>query len=56
MRIKNQDQTDGGIVWVHHRDTKLDIHGDGATGGAAYVVTARVNGENRPIYISCSGT
>ena len=56
MRIKNQDQNDGGIVWVHHRDTNLDIHGDGATGGAAYVVTARVNGENRPIYISCSGT
>ena len=43
------------LIWVTNRDTKLDIHGEGATGGAAFVVTNRVNGENRPIYVSCSG-
>ena len=43
------------LIWVTNRDPKLAIHGPGSDGGAAFVVTARVNGENRPIYVSCSG-
>lgn len=43
------------LIWVTNRDSKLNIHGEGATGGAAFVVTNRVNGENRPVYVSCSG-
>lgn len=42
-------------IWVTNRDPRLNIHGPGATGGSAFVVTARVNGENRPMYVSCSG-
>lgn len=44
------------LIWVTNRDPKLTIHGPGSDGGAAFVVTNRVNGENRPVYISCSGT
>ena len=43
-------------ILVVNRDTKQNIHGEGAVGGAAYVVTMMVNGEHRPIYISCSGS
>lgn len=42
-------------ILVVNRDTQLNIHGHGAVGGAAYVVTMLVNGEHRPIYVSCSG-
>jgi hypothetical protein len=63
MTVKVYDEWSGyapggseeGTVLVVNRDPKLNIHGPGATGGAAYVITARVNGENRPIYVSCSG-
>ena len=44
------------LIYVTNRDAMLDIHGPGSVGGAAYVITMRVNGENRPIYVSCSGT
>jgi len=45
------------LIYVTNRDVMLDIHGPGAGGpGSAYVVTMRVNGENRPIHVSCSGT
>ena len=43
-------------ILVVNRDTKQNIHGPGASGGAAYVVTMTVNGEHRPVYISCSGS
>ena len=43
-------------ILVINRDIKQNIHGQGATGGAAYVVTMMVNGEHRPVYISCSGS
>ena len=43
-------------ILVVNRDTKQNIHGEGAVGGAAYVVTMMVNGEHRPVYISCSGS
>jgi hypothetical protein len=43
-------------IWVTNRDARLSIHGPGADGGTAFVITARVNGENRPMYVSCSGT
>jgi len=57
MRTQTYQQGYGtdGLVWVTNRDSKLDIHGPGADGGAAFVVTARVNGENRPVFVSCSG-
>lgn len=55
MIVKNSNFSNGERVWIVNRDTKLDIHGDGAVGGAAYVVATRVNGEWRPIYVSCSG-
>ena len=51
---RNNFGTDN-LIWVTNRDPKLVIHGPGSDGGAAFVVTARVNGENRPVYISCSG-
>jgi hypothetical protein len=44
------------LIYVTNRDVMLDIHGPGSVGGAAYVITMRVNGENRPIHVSCSGT
>ena len=43
-------------ILVINRDTKQNIHGQGAVGGAAYVITMVVNGEHRPVYISCSGS
>jgi hypothetical protein len=52
---RNNFGTDN-LIWVTNRDPKLAIHGPGSDGGAAFVVTMRVNGENRPVYISCSGT
>ena len=58
MRVRSFDNnfnTDK-LLLVTNRDTALDIHGIGASGGAAYVVTAMVNGEHRPIYVSCSGS
>ena len=57
MRIQSQRNNFGtdGIIWVTNRDPKLDIHGPGSDGGPAFIVTNRVNGENRPVYISCSG-
>ena len=58
MRTRTYDNgfsTDS-LIWVTNRDPKLNIHGEGAIGGAAFVVTNRVNGENRPVYISCSGS
>lgn len=42
-------------ILVVNRDTRMDIHGPGAVGGTAFVVTNLVNGEHRPIYVSCSG-
>lgn len=42
-------------ILVINRDPKLNIHGPGATGGTAFVITQMVNGEHRPIYVSCSG-
>ena len=55
MRVKGPDFLNGELVLVTHRDAQLDIHGEGASNGPAFVVTNRVNGENRPIYVSCSG-
>ncbi len=52
--VRNGFGTDG-LVWVTNRDPKLEIHGPGSDGGPAFIVTARVNGENRPMYVSCSG-
>ena len=37
-------------ILVVNRDTKQNIHGEGAVEGAAYVVTMMVNGEHRPVY------
>ena len=57
MTIKVLDGSESTTqIWVTNRDPSLNIHGPGATGGAAFVITARVNGENRPMYVSCSGT
>ena len=42
-------------ILVVNRDNRLNIHGPGATGGTAFVVTMMVNGEHRPIFVSCSG-
>ena len=39
--------TEEGVIWVTNRDPTLTIHAD------AYVITARINDENRPIYVSC---
>jgi len=57
MRVRSYDNGMGEdkVIYVTNRDTRMDIHGDGATGGTAYVVTMMVNGENRPVYVSCSG-
>jgi hypothetical protein len=57
MRVRSYDNGmgDDKVMYVTNRDTRMDIHGDGATGGTAYVVTMMVNGENRPVYVSCSG-
>lgn len=43
------------LLLVINRDPKLNIHGPGANGGTAFVITQMVNGEHRPIYVSCSG-
>lgn len=43
-------------ILVVNRDPRLNIHGPGAVGGTAFVVTQMVNGEHRPIYVSCSGS
>ena len=43
-------------ILVVNRDTKQNIHGEGAVGGAAYVVTMMVNGEHRPVIIRCTGS
>jgi len=56
MTVKNSTFTSAEKIWVINRDPRLDIHGPGAVGGAAYVITTRVNGENRAIYVSCSGS
>ena len=58
MRVRSYENGFGTdkLLLVTNRDTRMDIHGDGATGGAAYVVTMMVNGENRPVYVSCSGS
>ena len=55
MTIKDSSFTSAETIWVTNRDVTVDIHGPGAVGGAAFVITARINGENRPIYVSCSG-
>ena len=57
MRCQTERNSFGadGLIWVTNRDPKLEIHGPGSDGGAAFVITARVNGENRPMYVSCSG-
>ena len=57
MRVRSYENGmgDDKVIYVTNRDTRMDIHGEGATGGTAYVVTIMVNGENRPIYVSCSG-
>ena len=57
MRVKSYANGfgDDRLIMVTNRDIKLDIHGPGAVGGAAYIVTMKVNGENRPVYVSCSG-
>ena len=57
MRVRSYENGFGTdkLLLVTNRDTRMDIHGEGATGGAAYVVTMMVNGENRPVYVSCSG-
>ena len=55
MRVRGPDFAEGQLIWVTNRDPKLDIHGPGATGGTAFVTTNRINGENRPVYVSCSG-
>ena len=54
MQVKIYNNFDGyetrseeGTVWVVNRDPHLAIHSN------AYVVTARVSEENRPIYVSC---
>ena len=54
MQVKVYNNFDGytsyteeGTVWVTNRDPNLTIHAD------AYVITARINDENRPIYVSC---
>ena len=56
MLVRGPDFAAGQVVFVVNRDPMLDIHGPGAVGGPAFVVTNRVNGENRPVYVSCSGT
>lgn len=56
MTVKNSQFANGDKIWVTNRDTKLQIHGPGSDGGTAFVITTRINGENRPIYVSCSGT
>jgi len=43
-------------ILVVNRDPRLNIHGPGAVGGTAFVVTMMVNGEHRPVFVSCSGT
>jgi hypothetical protein len=55
MTIKDSSFASAEEIWVTNRDVTVDIHGPGAVGGTAFVVTARINGENRPIYVSCSG-
>ena len=54
MQVKIFNNFDGyetrseeGTVWVINRDPYLVIHSN------AYVITARVSEENRPIYVSC---
>ena len=47
MRVRGADFTAAELIWVVHRDPSLAIS-DGD-----YVVTMRVNGENRPVYIEC---
>ena len=56
MTIKNANFASAEKIWVTNRDVTVNIHGPGAVGGTAFVVTARINGENRPIYVSCSGS
>tara|TARA_R100000008_G_scaffold86769_1_gene81483 strand:- start:2214 stop:4958 length:2745 start_codon:yes stop_codon:yes gene_type:complete len=58
MRTRSYENgfLDDRLLLVTSRDTTLNIHGPGAVGGAAYVITMMVNGEHRPIYVSCSGT
>jgi len=56
MTVKDSTFTSAEQIMIVNRDTQLSIHGAGATGGAAYVIASRVNGEFRPIYVSCSGT
>lgn len=56
MTVKNSQFANGDKIWVTNRDPKLEIHGPGSDGGTAFVITTRINGENRPIYVSCSGT
>ena len=56
MTIKDSSFASAESIWVTNRDVTIDIHGPGAVGGTAFVVTARINGENRPIYVSCSGS
>ena len=56
MTIKNASFASAEKIWVTNRDVTVNIHGPGAVGGTAFVVTARINGENRPIYVSCSGS
>jgi hypothetical protein len=57
MRVRSYEKGFGTdkVLYVTNRDATVDIHGPGAVGGAAYVVTIMVNGEHRPIYVSCSG-
>jgi hypothetical protein len=56
MTIKNSSFASAEKIWVTNRDVTVNIHGPGAVGGTAFVITARINGENRPIYVSCSGS
>tara|TARA_B100001123_G_scaffold225141_2_gene253438 strand:+ start:2978 stop:5647 length:2670 start_codon:yes stop_codon:yes gene_type:complete len=56
MTIKNGSFASAEKIWVTNRDVTVNIHGPGAVGGTAFVITARINGENRPIYVSCSGS
>jgi len=56
MTIKNASFASAEKIWVTNRDVTVNIHGPGAVGGTAFVITARINGENRPIYVSCSGS
>lgn len=56
MTVKDSSFNSAEQVMIVNRDPKLNIHGAGAVGGAAYVIATRINGEFRPIYVSCSGS